>query len=96
MEPAAAQANVICSADNLRIIIGGLSQLTTTLGTVGFVDFLADSLIEISIGCPEQKKGLSVTSVQMKSAVVLGPSYTVVGSIMGLPLAQCVDPVSPW
>lgn len=31
----------------------------------------------------------------MEVVVVLGPLYTVAGSMMGLPLAQCVDLV-PW
>jgi hypothetical protein len=48
---------------------------------------------------PEQKKGLKRHKRSaMKSAVilvVLGPLYTVAGSMMGLPLAQCVDLV-PW
>lgn len=48
---------------------------------------------------PEQKKGLKQHKrTALKSAVillVLGPLYTVAGSTMGLPLADCVDLV-PW
>jgi hypothetical protein len=48
---------------------------------------------------PEQKKGLKRHKRSaMKSAVVLvvlGPLYTVAGSTMSLPLAQCVNLV-PW
>jgi hypothetical protein len=33
-EPAAAQANVVCSADNLHSMTEGFSQLTTALGIV--------------------------------------------------------------
>ena len=48
---------------------------------------------------PEQKKGLKRHKRSaMKSAVVLvalGPLYTVAGSMMGLPLAECVN-LAPW
>ncbi|APX00277.1 hypothetical protein CHINAEXTREME_20970 (plasmid) [Halobiforma lacisalsi AJ5] len=95
-----AQSNAVCSADNLPSMIEGFFQLTTALGIVGLaIVWQADSLIEMFTLHPEQKKGLKRHKRSaMKSAVVLvvlGPLYTVAGSMMSLPLAQCVDLV-PW
>ena len=100
VEPAAAQTNAVCSADNLPSMIEGFFQLTTALGIVGLaVVWQADSLIEMFTITPEQKKGLKRHKRSaMKSAVVLvalGPLYTVAGSMMGLPLAECVN-LAPW
>jgi len=100
VHPAAAQSSAVCGADKLPSMIEGFFQLTTGLGIVGLaVVWQADSLIEMFTINPEQKKGLKRHKRSaMKSAVVLvilGPLYTVAGSIMGLPLAQCVDLV-PW
>ncbi|MFA1612601.1 hypothetical protein [Halobellus rubicundus] len=100
VQPVAAQSNAVCSADNLPSMIEGFFQLTTALGIVGLaIVWQADSLIEMFTLNPEQKKGLKRHKRSaMKSAVVLvvlGPLYTVAGSMMGLPLAQCVDLV-PW
>jgi len=100
VEPAAAQTNAVCSADNLPSMIEGFFQLTTALGIVGLaVVWQADSLIEMFTITPDQKKGLKRHKRSaMKSAVVLvalGPLYTVAGSMMNLPLAQCVD-LAPW
>ncbi|KOX95403.1 hypothetical protein [Halorubrum tropicale] len=100
VEPVAAQDNAVCSADNLPSMIEGFFQLTTALGIVGLaIVWQADSLIEMFTLNPEQKKGLKRHKRSaMKSAVVLivlGPLYTVAGSMMGLPLAQCVNLV-PW
>jgi len=100
VEPAAAQDNAVCSADNLPSMIEGFFQLTTALGIVGLaIVWQADSLIEMFTLNPDQKKGLKRHKRSaMKSAVVLvvlGPLYTVAGSMMGLPLAQCVNLV-PW
>lgn len=103
VEPALAQQtsqSAVCSADNLPGMIEGFFQLTTGLGIVGLVVvWQADSLIEMFTLSPDQKKGLKRHKRSaMKSAVVLvilGPLYTVAGSMMGLPLAQCIDLV-PW
>ncbi|WP_121823316.1 hypothetical protein [Halostella salina] len=100
VQPVAAQGNAVCSADNLPSMIEGFFQLTTALGIVGLaIVWQADSLIEMFTLNPEQKKGLKRHKRSaMKSAVilvVLGPLYTVAGSMMGLPLAECVDLV-PW
>jgi hypothetical protein len=99
-EPAVAQQNPVCSTDSLAGMIEGFFQLTTGIGVVGLaIVWQADSLIEIFTLNPEQKKGLKRHKRSaLKSAVVLvtlGPLYTVAGSMMGLPLAQCVDLV-PW
>lgn len=100
VEPVAAQNNAVCNADKLPSMIEGFFQLTTALGIVGLaIVWQADSLIEMFTLNPEQKKGLKRHKRSaMKSAVillVLGPLYTVAGSMMGLPLAQCIDLV-PW
>jgi hypothetical protein len=100
VDPVVAQTNAVCSADNLPSMIEGFFQLTTALGIVGLaIVWQADSLIEVFTLNPEQKKGLKRHKRSaMKSTVVLvvlGPLYTVAGSMMGLPLAQCVDLV-PW
>lgn len=99
VQPAAAQ-NAVCNADKLPGMIEGFFQLTTGLGILGLaVVWQADSLIDMFTITPEQKKGLKRHKRSaMKSAVtlvVLGPLYTVAGSMMGLPLAECVDLV-PW
>ncbi|WP_370529297.1 hypothetical protein [Halarchaeum sp. CBA1220] len=100
VEPAAAQQSAVCSADNLPSMIEGFFQLTTALGIVGLaVVWQANSLIDMFTLSPDQKKGLKRHKRSaLKSAtvlVVLGPLYTVAGSMMGLPLAQCVNLV-PW
>ena len=100
VHPAAAQSSAVCGADKLPGMIEGFFQLTTGLGIVGLaVVWQADSLIEMFTVNPEQKKGLKRHKRSaLKSAailVILGPLYTVAGSMMGLPLAGCVDLV-PW
>jgi hypothetical protein len=100
VEPVAAQQSAVCSADNLPSMIEGFFQLTTALGIIGLVVvWQADSLIDMFTINPDQKKGLKRHKQSaMKSAVILvtlGPLYTVAGSVMGLPLAQCVN-LAPW
>jgi len=100
VQPVAAQGNAVCSADKLPGMIEGFFQLTTGLGIVGLaLVWQADSLAEMFTLNPEQKKGFKRHKRSaMKSAVVLvalGPLYTVAGSMMGLPLADCVNLV-PW
>ncbi|ELY96225.1 hypothetical protein C483_00325 [Natrialba hulunbeirensis JCM 10989] len=100
IKPVAAQDGVVCEAEQLPSMISGFFQITTALGIIGLVVvWQADSLAEMFTVNPEQKKGLKQHKrTAMKSAVillVLGPLYTVAGSTMGLPLAECVDLV-PW
>ena len=100
VEPALAQDGVVCDAEGLPDMISGFFQITTALGIVGLVVvWQADSLAEMFTMSPEQKKGFKRHKrTALKSTVVLlvlGPLYTVAGSVMGLPLAECVDLV-PW
>jgi len=100
VQPVAAQSGAVCNADKLPSMIEGFFQLTTGLGIIGLaVVWQADSLIEMFTLNPEQKKDLKRHKRSaMKSAVVLlvlGPLYTVAGSLMSLPLADCVNLV-PW
>ncbi|WP_053949399.1 hypothetical protein [Halolamina sediminis] len=100
VEPVVAQDNAVCSADNLPSMIEGFFQLTTALGIVGLVVvWQADSLLEMFTIDREQKERFKRHKRSaMKSAVVLvvlGPLYTVAGSMMSLPLAECVNLV-PW
>ena len=93
-------ASAVCSADKLPGMIEGFFRLTTGLGIVGLaVVWQGDSLIEMFTLNPEQKKNLKRHKRSaMKSTVVLlilGPLYTVAGTMMGLPLASCVNLV-PW
>lgn len=97
---AVAQDDIVCDADQLPGMISGFFQITTAVGIMGLVVvWQADSLVEMFTMNPEQKKGLKQHKRNaMKSAVVLlvlGPLYTVAGSTMGLPMAECVDLV-PW
>ena len=100
VDPVAAQDNAVCSADNLPSMIEGFFQLTTALGIIGLVVvWQADSLLEMFTIDREQKERFKRHKRSaMKSAVVLvvlGPLYTVAGSMMSLPLAECVNLV-PW
>ncbi|GAA0302984.1 hypothetical protein GCM10009066_16300 [Halarchaeum salinum] len=100
VEPVAAQQTTVCSASKLPTMIEGFFQLTTALGIIGLaVVWQADSLIDMFTLNPEQKKDIKrhKRSALKSTAilVVLGPLYTVAGSMMGLPLASCVNLV-PW
>lgn len=81
-------------------MISGFFQITTAIGLMGLVVvWQADSLVEMFTMNLEQKKNLKMHKrAALKSAVillVLGPLYTVAGSTMGLPLAECVN-LAPW
>lgn len=101
VEPALAQTeSAVCSAERLPGMIEGFFQLTTSIGIIGLaLVWQADSLAEMFMMDPEQKMGLRKHKQSaMKSAVVLvtlGPLYTVAGSMMGLPMAECVN-LAPW
>ncbi|TKX82446.1 hypothetical protein EXE53_01420 [Halorubrum sp. SD626R] len=100
VEPAAAQESAVCEVDRLPGMISGFFQLTTAIGLLGLVVvWQADSLIELFTLRPEQREGLKRHKrTALRSTVilvVLGPLYTVAGSVMNLPLAECVD-LTPW
>ncbi|WP_313692095.1 hypothetical protein [Halorarum halobium] len=100
VDPVAAQESAVCAADRLPEMITGFFQLTTGLGLVGLVVvWQGDSLVEMFTLHREQREGIKRHKrTALKSAVVLvilGPLYTVAGSMMNLPLASCIDLV-PW
>lgn len=100
VDPVVAQESAICEADRLPEIISGFFQLTTAIGLMGLVVvWQADSLVELFTLRPEQREGLKRHKrTALRSTVilvVLGPLYTVAGSVMNLPLAECVD-LTPW
>ncbi|WP_226007454.1 hypothetical protein [Natrinema salinisoli] len=100
VDPVVAQDNVVCDAEGLPGMISGFFQITTAIGLMGLVVvWQVDSLVEMFTMNLEQKKDLKMHKrTAMKSAVillVLGPLYTVAGSTMGLPLAECVNFI-PW
>ena len=97
--PAAAQeTNPICQDDSgtLTNMLEGFVQLTTGLGLMGLlVVWQADSLMEMFTLSREQKTALKQHKRgALKSAgilVLLGPLFTLAGSMMGLPIAECVN-----
>lgn len=100
VDPVAAQESTVCAAERLPEMISGFFQLTTAVGLMGLVVvWQADSLIELFTMRREQREGLKRHKrTALRSTVillVLGPLYTVAGSVMNLPLAECVDLV-PW
>lgn len=100
VDPAVAQESAVCEADRLPEMISGFFQLTTAIGLMGLVVvWQADSLVELFTLRPEQREGLKRHKrTALRSTVilvVLGPLYTVAGSVMNLPLAECVD-LTPW
>jgi hypothetical protein len=77
-------------------MIEGFIQLTTAFGLVGLiVVWQADELAEMMAFGPEQRKRLkNHKRTAMKSAavlVLLGPVFTIAGTVMELPIAQCVN-----
>ncbi|WP_435196386.1 hypothetical protein [Natronomonas sp. EA1] len=99
--PAAAQsaaANPVCQDDSstLANMIEGFVQITTGLGLMGLlVVWQSDALMsmftfgrEQKARLKEHKRGATKSAVTL---VVLGPLFTVAGSAMELPIAQCVD-----
>ena len=100
-QPVVAQdttANPVCQDDSgtLADMIEGFVQLTTGLGVMGLlVVWQSDSLMEIFTLNREQKASFKQHKrTALKSTatlVLLGPLFTVAGSSMDLPIAQCVD-----
>lgn len=99
IEPALAQAaNPVCedSSGTLVTMAEGFLRITTGLGVMGLLMvWQADALVEMFTLNRDQKERLKRHKLQAaKSAlvlIILGPLFTVAGSIMGLPVASCVD-----
>jgi hypothetical protein len=96
----AEKTGIVCQADGLSTMISGFFQLTTGIGVIGLVViWQGNSLMEMfSFGLEAREKIKRHKRSAFKSAtmlLVLGPLYTVGGSMMGLPLASCVD-LAPW
>ena len=100
-QPALAQSDVtnpVCQDDSgtLANMIEGFVQIKTALGVMCLlVVWQSDSLIEIFTPSPDQRTVLKQhkrTALRSTATLVLlGPLFTVAGSTMGLPIAQCVD-----
>jgi len=91
-------SNPVCqdSSNTLANMIEGFLQITTGLGIMGLlIVWQADSLAEMFTLNREQKANLKrhKHSATKSGAilVILGPLFTVAGSVMELPIAQCVD-----
>jgi hypothetical protein len=98
IDPALAQTNPVCQegSETLVNMIEGFVQLTTGLGVMGLlVVWQADSLMEMFTMSQDQQAAFKRHKRKaLKSAtvlVLLGPLFTVMGSSMDLPIAQCVD-----
>lgn len=93
-----ADENPVCSDESgtLPDMIEGFVQLTTAFGFMGLlVVWQIDELAEMFTLGAERKQALKKHKLgAMKSATVLlllGPLFTIAGSVMELPVAQCVD-----
>ena len=98
VDPALAQTNPVCQegSETLVNMIEGFVQLTTGLGVMGLLSvWQADSLMEMFTMSRDQQTAFKRHKFKaLKSAtvlVLLGPLFTVMGSMMDLPIAQCVD-----
>ena len=98
VDPVLAQENPICAeqSETLVNMIEGFVQLTTGLGVMGLlIVWQADSLMEMFTLKQEHQLGLKEHKRSaLKSAtilVLLGPLFTLMGSSMNLPVAECVD-----
>jgi hypothetical protein len=97
VDPALAQ-NPVCAEESNTLVnmIEGFVQLTTGLGVMGLlIVWQADSLMEMFTMSLDQQTAFKRHKFKaLKSAtvlVLLGPLFTVMGSMMDLPIAQCVD-----
>ena len=98
VDPVLAQENPICAeqSETLVDMIEGFVQLTTGLGVMGLlIVWQGDSLMEMFTMNQEQQAGFKQHKRKaLKSAtvlVLLGPLFTLLGSSMELPIADCVD-----
>jgi len=100
-QPVAAQTdttNPVCedSSGTLQDMISGFLQITVGIGVMGLlIVWQLDELLNMFTTNPEQKRRLKQHRTgAARSAfvlVALGPLAKVAGTIMGLPLASCVD-----
>lgn len=98
-QPAAAQTeNPVCADESgtLPDMIEGFIQLTTAFGLIGLiVVWQADELAEMIAFESERRqrfKNHKLTATKSAGVlVVLGPLFTIAGTVMELPIAQCVD-----
>ncbi|SEO19343.1 hypothetical protein SAMN04487948_10112 [Halogranum amylolyticum] len=98
--PVLAQTDPVCTASKIPTMLEGFFEITTAFGVLGVaLIWQGDSLVEMfTIGVDEKRTLKRHKRTALKSAVillVLGPLYTVAGSIMGLPLASCIN-LAPW
>lgn len=98
VDPVVAQENPICAeqSETLVNMIEGFVQLTTGLGVMGLlIVWQGDSLMEMFTMSQEQQAGFKQHKRKaLKSAtmlVLLGPLFTLLGSSMELPIADCVN-----
>ena len=98
VQPALAADNPVCQEDSGTLVnmIEGFVQLTTGLGIMGLlVVWQADSLMEMFTLSHERQANLKQHKRSaLKSAtvlVLLGPLFTLMGSSMDLPIAECVN-----
>lgn len=98
VDPVLAQENPICAeqSETLVNMIEGFVQMTTGLGVMGLmIVWQGDSLMEMFTMNHEQQAGFKQHKRKaLKSAtvlVMLGPLFTLMGSSMELPIADCVD-----
>jgi hypothetical protein len=96
--PVAAQTNTtaICQQSGLENAINGFLSLTTGVGLIGALGmYKFNVLVEILAMNPEQKKQLKRKKNDIKKGVILlvgsGPLFGLAGSLMGLPIASCVN-----
>lgn len=90
----------VCQSSELTDLINNFFQLSVSLGLLGLiVVWQADSLAEMFTLSPEHRERLKRHKrAALKSALILlliGPLYSLLGSSMGLPLADCITLV-PW
>lgn len=92
------EKSVVCQdeSDTLASMIEGVVKITTGLGIIGLlVVWQAESLMSMfALGHEQKTKLKHHRNDALRSAatlVVLGPLFTVGSSVMGLPVASCVD-----
>ena len=96
--PAAAQqsgTSSLCNSQALADFFGGLFKATTLLGISGaLVVYKWQTLMEVISFNQQQRKAIKQKKSDVMRGVavlvLIGPAYTTIGSMMGLPGASCV------